>query len=272
MIKKRNVFLFFLFSILTCGIYTVIVYCNMGKEINKICEGDGKEQMNYFLAFLLGMVTFGIYPIVWVYKAMSRLDDNGYRYNVDVKHKANDYLLWLLVGSLLCGVGSFVAIYYFIDSVNQFSEVYGVVQPLEYTNNSAERARLISQQNFGSNSQTSPGPNPGPKPGIRNNGQIVCVRGTYSGAQVPIANETAVTIGRDPAYCDFVLDNSFTKISGRHVSIRFHGSNNSYDVTDFSTNGTFLNNGTRLRKDMPQNFPAGTEIYLADGENAFRLN
>lgn len=49
MIKKRDIFLFILFNILTLGIYGIVVYCFIGKEVNKICEADGKNQMLYIL-------------------------------------------------------------------------------------------------------------------------------------------------------------------------------------------------------------------------------
>lgn len=42
MIKKRDIFLFILFNMLTLGIYGIVIYCFIGKEVNKICEADGK--------------------------------------------------------------------------------------------------------------------------------------------------------------------------------------------------------------------------------------
>ena len=50
MIKKRDIFLFILFNILTLGIYGIVIYCFIGKEVNKICEADGKNQMLYIFA------------------------------------------------------------------------------------------------------------------------------------------------------------------------------------------------------------------------------
>lgn len=281
MIKKRNALVFYLLTILTCGIYYIVVCCLMGRDINKICEGDGKKQMHYLLALLLGCVTLGIFTLIWFKKGMDRLCDNGYRYNVTVGHTGSEYIMWSVFGFLLAGVGGIVAMVYYIGDINQFADSYGVVPTLKYTDNMAERAMLSNQAMFNMmqqpvqvnvNQQYPNAPAPAIAPAVRNNGQIVCVRGTYNGAEVPIANETVVTIGGDPACCNFVLDNSFTKISGKHVSIKFHGNTNCYDVTDYSSNGTFLSNGTRLNRNVTANYPVGTEIYLADGENAFKLN
>lgn len=49
MIKKRDIFLFILFNILTLGIYGIVIYCFIGKEVNKICEADGKIRCFIFL-------------------------------------------------------------------------------------------------------------------------------------------------------------------------------------------------------------------------------
>ena len=73
MIKKRDIFLFILFNILTFGIYGIVIYCFIGKEVNKICEDDGKNQMLYIFAWLLGLVTLGIFPLIWIKTCMDRL-------------------------------------------------------------------------------------------------------------------------------------------------------------------------------------------------------
>ena len=74
------------------------MFCKISKDINRICEGDGRDTMFYLWTWLLGIVTLGIYPLVWFYKAMDRLCDNGYRYAVRVKHSGGDFLLWTLLG------------------------------------------------------------------------------------------------------------------------------------------------------------------------------
>ena len=97
-IKKRNIALFIFLGFITCGIYWIVVFCKISKDINRICEGDGRDTMFYLWTWLLGIVTLGIYPLVWFYKAMDRLCDNGYRYAVRVKHSGGDFLLWTLLG------------------------------------------------------------------------------------------------------------------------------------------------------------------------------
>lgn len=45
----------------------------------------------------------------------------------------------------------------------------------------------------------------------------------------------------------------------------------SYIVTDFSKEGTYLSDGTRLSYGNPAIVPANTIIYIGDIENAFKV-
>lgn len=146
MIKKRDIFLFILLNILTLGIYGIVIYCFIGKEVNKICEADGKNQMLYIFAWLLGLVTLGIFPLIWIKTCMDRLEDNAYRYpGVNVKHSGTEYVLWALFGSFLAGAGYIVATVYFLQSINAYADVYGLVTPLEYSSNPVERLEIMKQ-------------------------------------------------------------------------------------------------------------------------------
>ena len=44
-IKKRNIALFIFLGFITCGIYWIVVFCKISKDINRICEGDGRDTM-----------------------------------------------------------------------------------------------------------------------------------------------------------------------------------------------------------------------------------
>ncbi len=148
MIKKRNVAGVILLSIVTLGIYPLVLYCKVGEEINEICQGDGKDNCHFLIAFLLGLVTFGIYPICWVYKAMNRTKDNAYRYGAIVKNSGSTWLLWLIIGWWICGIGVIVAMAKFVGNINAYSDVYGRVEPLPYSSNLYERNQMmLNRQN-----------------------------------------------------------------------------------------------------------------------------
>lgn len=48
-IKKRNIALFIFLGFITCGIYWIVVFCKISKDINRICEGDGRDTMFLFV-------------------------------------------------------------------------------------------------------------------------------------------------------------------------------------------------------------------------------
>jgi len=124
-VKHRNIFLFILFNILTLGIYGLVVMCIIGDEINMVCEGDGKKQMHYLLALLLGIITFGIFILVWYYKAIERLRDNAYRYNIAaINTSGAEYIIWTLLGSFIV-VGPLIATIKFLGAVNLYADNVG---------------------------------------------------------------------------------------------------------------------------------------------------
>ena len=113
MIEKRNWITVILLNLVTCGIYAMIFLYKYGEDVNKVCEGDGKNTMNYFLAMLLGIVTCGIYNFIWFYGIGARLEEAGKRYGVNCQ-SAIVYLLIMFV--------PFYGYYYLCDNMNQFAD------------------------------------------------------------------------------------------------------------------------------------------------------
>lgn len=65
MIKRRNLFLCILFSIITCGIYVIYWYIVLTNDTNKLAQS---KTASGGLAFLFTLITCGIYGIYWHYK------------------------------------------------------------------------------------------------------------------------------------------------------------------------------------------------------------
>ena len=42
-IPKKSVFKFFLLSVITLGIYAIVFWHKLGKNVNSLCEGDGRK-------------------------------------------------------------------------------------------------------------------------------------------------------------------------------------------------------------------------------------
>ncbi len=113
MIEKKNWVTVFLLSIITCGIYGIVYFCQYAKNVNTVCEGDGKNTKGYIVALLLSVITCGIYQWVWLYGIGSRLEQAGKRYGVNCQSA----IVYLLI--------SFVPvynIYYIVNNMNEFAD------------------------------------------------------------------------------------------------------------------------------------------------------
>ena len=119
--------------------------------------------------------------------------------------------------------------------------------------------------------QSSPTTAPAKSFNPNKKGSIVCVRGEYAGATFEIG-ENGLTIGRDPRTCNLVLSQNTDVISRTHCKVTYNPLDNSYTIYDYSSTGTFVNLNRRLVANQPSKFTSGTEFYLANQNNVFRLN
>ncbi|MDR1541731.1 MAG: DUF4234 domain-containing protein [Clostridiales bacterium] len=124
MIKQRDFPIYVLLSIITCGIYGLYWTYLFINDINKLCEGDGEETPSFLMYFLLSLVTCGIYSIYWHYKVADRIYKNGFRFNVQIQETGSTVLLWIVVGSLLAGIGYFIGMYLIIKNFNLLADEY----------------------------------------------------------------------------------------------------------------------------------------------------
>ena len=93
----------------------------------------------------------------------------------------------------------------------------------------------------------------------------------YAGSSYPLAPNQPVILGRDPAYAKIVFSQGAQKISRRHCEVMFNSQVQKYRVTDFSSNGTYVN-GSRLPANSPVLLTRGTELALGDNNNIIRLS
>lgn len=107
------------FGILTLGIYDLFIISRIAKELNVSCAEDGKHTATILPYILLSIVTLGIYGIVWHCKVCGRMCRTG-----EGTISGAGYLLWSWLGSMLFGIGPFVATYKLLHSVNNVNEKY----------------------------------------------------------------------------------------------------------------------------------------------------
>ncbi len=73
---------------------------------------------------LLNFITCGIYSFFWYYNLGNRLAANAPRYGLNFQENGTTILLWLVLGSMLCGIGPFIAMHIIIKNTNSLCGAY----------------------------------------------------------------------------------------------------------------------------------------------------
>lgn len=98
---------------------------------------------------------------------------------------------------------------------------------------------------------------------------IYVLAGEYEGKMFALDPEEEVVLGTRPDLCNIVFHDP--RISRRHCKIQYSEADNVYYVIDYSTNGTFLMDGTRLPMGRAQSFKLGTKICFENQHHVFQL-
>lgn len=121
---NRSLLVVILLSIITCGIYSWIFIYQLASDVNTSCAGDGEETAGLLKFILLSLITCGIYSWIWYYKLGNRLASNAPRYGLSFQENGTTVLVWMLFGSLLCGIGPFIALHIIIKNTNAICAAY----------------------------------------------------------------------------------------------------------------------------------------------------
>ncbi len=81
-IKERSFFVNIVLGLFTLFIYPIVFWTKLSKDVNKLCEGDGKKTMKYVFVWLLNFVTLGLAGFFWKIALVKRLQANAARYNL----------------------------------------------------------------------------------------------------------------------------------------------------------------------------------------------
>ncbi len=114
-----------LLSLITFGIYALVVESHIGEELNLIASRhDGRRTMHFCLIyFIFSWLTIGIAPIVWYHRTSDRMHGELVRRQIDYDFGATDFWLWCVLGSLIV-IGPYVYIYKRMKAMNLINEDY----------------------------------------------------------------------------------------------------------------------------------------------------
>lgn len=116
---NRGLLKFILLSIITFGIYSIVVMSSISTDINLIAgRADGKKTMHYCLVFFLfSWLTFGIVPLVWYHKLSARIGNELKRRGIDYSFGAGSFWGWYILGAFIV-VGPFIYTHKLLKSMN----------------------------------------------------------------------------------------------------------------------------------------------------------
>ncbi len=119
---NRGLFKFIILSILTLGIYGIVVLSSVSTDINIIASRyDGKKTMHYCLVlFVFSWLTMGIVPLVWSHKISARIGAELKRRNINYSFGAGSFWGWGFFGIIIL-VGPFIYLHKLLKSMNLLS-------------------------------------------------------------------------------------------------------------------------------------------------------
>ncbi|MCQ2184147.1 MAG: DUF4234 domain-containing protein [Bacteroidales bacterium] len=122
---KRGLLKYILLSLITFGIYSLVVMSHISEEINYAASPrDGKHTMHYLLmALIFSWLSLGIVPLVWFHRISNRIGAELSARNCDYSFSAMDFWLWNIVGSLIL-VGPFVYLHKLLKAMNLINADY----------------------------------------------------------------------------------------------------------------------------------------------------
>lgn len=124
-IVYRKFWKYLLLSVITCGLYGIYVLYGYVRDVNRVCEGDGKESKNYIIVLLLTTLTCGLYGLYWWYTQGERLYNVAPKYGLRIKERGSSILIWIILGcTIMPGLGMLVAIYIMFDNMNRIAMAY----------------------------------------------------------------------------------------------------------------------------------------------------
>ena len=124
---KRGLIKLILLSLVTFGIYPLVLWSSVSNDINTIATRyDGKKTTHYLLmAFVFSWLTLGISPIVWNHKISARIGNELKRRGINYSFGAGSFWGWCVLGSLI-GIGPLVYTHKQLKAMNKLSEHYNV--------------------------------------------------------------------------------------------------------------------------------------------------
>lgn len=122
--NDRSIWSFIFYSLITFGIYEIWYYHKIVKDVNTICEEDGKRSPGVLVYIVLSLLTCGIYNIIWWCNMHDRLRATAKTKGVIIEQTTSGLMLLHIGAYFVMGILSLVAIHKFIGTLNDMATNY----------------------------------------------------------------------------------------------------------------------------------------------------
>ena len=233
------------------SVYIIIMAYQIPKGLNQMCYGDGEHTMNWICAGLLSGITIMIFGVVYYYKMQKRMVENSKRYDAGISESSSSTILVLMLcGYITSGITWIIGFGIMASNYNKMVYAYNSYIPEP-----------------GPAPEPIPGPVPDPDPNHWTTtppmqGKLRCLSGELEGASIILADGRDIVIGRQADKSNIVLSSS--RVSRTHCSVSYDSTTDQFYITDLSSNGTKLMNGSNLLKNVKTPIANNTEFELTD--------
>lgn len=97
-VQQRNIALCIIFSVITCGIYSLYWFVCMTDDTNAVANEEGTSGA---LSLVLTIVTCGIYGLYWAYKRGELLDKAKMNRGLPASNGGVLYLILYIFGGII---------------------------------------------------------------------------------------------------------------------------------------------------------------------------
>lgn len=122
---NRSLIKYILLSLITFGIYGLVVMSSISEDINTIASRyDNKKTMHYCLiVFLFSWLTLGIAVLVWYHRISDRVGDELKRRGINYPISSTTFWGWYILGTLII-IGPFVYYHKLFTGMNYLCESF----------------------------------------------------------------------------------------------------------------------------------------------------
>lgn len=101
------------------------------------------------------------------------------------------------------------------------------------------------------------------------NGILTCIEGFYAGYIVKLEPNQPFMIGRDGNVADIIIQ--LPMVNRLHCRLIYHDYNGEYEITDYSSNETFIHDDIRLIPKQSYTLEPDSTICFGDRTNIFKF-